>query len=257
MKLIIKHLSVLCGVVLLCTLPLSTLANACPGCVDLDDLIFNKTIQRFPYALIKFDIAFPYGEKHEAFAAFSKAAHAVTDDLLIGTVGIKDYGENENKALGERYQVDDKKYPGIFLFRNGVDDYLQYPTHLEVTLDSLKTFVSTNTELFIGKEGCLKAYNDLAKEFVNLSEEEQKTRLQEAQQLKEQLVKEQERVHAQFYITFMEKLMKAGYSFVEEETKRLQRLKAGKVSAAKKQELGIKLNILESFRVNVLRKEEL
>lgn len=232
-------------------------ANTCPGCVDLDDIIFNKTIQRFPYALVKFDIAFPYGEKHEAFAAFSVAAHAVTDDLLIGTVGIKDYGDNENKELGEKYEVDDKKFPGIILFRNGVEDYLTFPSYLDVTVDNLKTFVSSNTKLFIGKEGCLKDYNDLAKDFVNQDDEEQKKRLQKADDLTQTLKKEEEKTNALFYKIFMEKLMAKGYGYMEEETKRLQRLKAGKVSAAKKRELGIKLNILESFRVNVLTKDEL
>ncbi|XP_073846007.1 endoplasmic reticulum protein 29-like protein wbl [Musca autumnalis] len=232
-------------------------ANTCPGCVDLDDIIFNKTIERFPYAMVKFDIAFPYGEKHEAFAAFSRAAHAVTDDLLIATVGIKDYGDNENKELGERYDIDDKKFPGIMLFRHGVNDFLHFPEHLDITVDNLKTFVSSNTELFIGKEGCLKEYNELAKNFVNQNEEEQKLRLQKAEELKQSLKRETDQASAQFYKLFMEKLMAQGYDYFEQEIKRLQRLKAGKVSAAKKQELSRKLNILESFRVHVLTKEEL
>uniref|UniRef100_A0A1I8MQK1 Protein windbeutel n=1 Tax=Musca domestica TaxID=7370 RepID=A0A1I8MQK1_MUSDO len=232
-------------------------ANTCPGCVDLDDIIFNKTIERFPYALIKFDIAFPYGEKHEAFAAFSRAAHSVTDDLLIGTVGIKDYGDNENKELGERYNIDDKNFPGIMLFRHGVKDFLHFPEHLDVTVDNLKTFVTSNTELFIGKEGCLKEFNELAKNFVNQKEEEQKSRLEKAEELKASLKREADQTSAQFYKLFMEKLMAQGYDYFEQEIKRLQRLKAGKVSAAKKEELAKKLNILESFRVNVLTKEEL
>uniref|UniRef100_A0A1I8PBD7 Protein windbeutel n=1 Tax=Stomoxys calcitrans TaxID=35570 RepID=A0A1I8PBD7_STOCA len=232
-------------------------AAICPGCVELDDIIFNKTIARFPYALVKFDIAFPYGEKHEAYSAFSQAAHAVTDDLLVAAVGIKDYGDNENKELGERFGIDDKQFPGILLFRHGIEDYLTFPSHLDVTLDNLKSFVTTNTELFIGKEGCLKQYNDLAKNFINLKEKEQKQRLQRAEDLKKTLKKDHEKVSAQFYKLFMEKLMAKGYDYVEEETKRLLRLKAGKVTAAKKRELGVKLNILEAFRVNVLTKEEL
>ncbi|XP_075167384.1 endoplasmic reticulum protein 29-like protein wbl [Haematobia irritans] len=240
-------------------LALSYMAQAaiCPGCVELDDLIFNKTIARFPYALVKFDIAFPYGEKHEAYSAFSQAAHAVTDDLLIAAVGIKDYGDNENKELGESYNIDDKNFPGILLFRHGVEDYIRFPSHLDITVDNLKSFVTTNTNLFIGKEGCLKDYNDLAKNFVNLDEKEQQQRLSKADEMKKSLKKDSDKTSAQFYKMFMQKLMEKGYGYVEEETKRLLRLKAGKVSAAKKHELAIKLNILESFRVNILTKEEL
>ena len=234
-----------------------TKANTCAGCLDLDDINFDKTLKRFPYALIKFDIAFPYGEKHEAFAEFSKAAHATTDDLLIGTVGIKDYGDNENKKLGERFNVDDKNYPGIFLFRQGDNKPLPLPSHMDVTVDNLKAFVSSNTDLYIGREGCLKEFNDLAKNFANLANEQQKERLHQCKQLKENLSKPQEQSSAKIYATFMEKILANGYNFVEEETKRLQRLKAGKVSEAKKSELKIKLNILESFRVNRLTKVEL
>ncbi|XP_065367454.1 protein windbeutel [Calliphora vicina] len=234
-----------------------TVANNCAGCLDLDDINFDKTLKRFPYALVKFDIAFPYGEKHEAFSAFSKVAHSVTDDLLIATVGIKDYGDNENKKLGERFNVDDKNYPAIFLFRNGEQKPIPLPSHMDVTLDNLKAFISSNTDLYIGREGCLKDFNDLAKNFANLEDSQQLERLALSKQSGESLSRDNEKSSAKIYYTFMEKIMKNGYKFVEEETKRLLRLKAGKVSDAKKAELKIKLNILESFRVNKLTKEEL
>ncbi|XP_046810538.1 protein windbeutel [Lucilia cuprina] len=234
-----------------------TWANNCPGCVDLDDITFEKTIKRFPYALVKFDIAYPYGEKHEAFAAFAKAAHAATDDLLIATVGVKDYGENENKALAERFEVDEKNYPAIFLFRKGEDKPLPLPSHLDISVDSIKTFVSSNTDLYIGREGCLKQFNDLAKNFANLEDSQQQERLAEGKKLLENFKKDWEMASSKTYITFMEKIMKSGYKFVEDETRRLLRLRAGKVSQAKKAELNIKLNILEAFRVNKLTKEEL
>lgn len=231
--------------------------NTCAGCLDLDDINFDKTIERFPYALIKFDIAFPYGEKHEAFAAFSRAAHATTDDILIGTVGIKDYGDNENKALGERFNIDDKNFPAIMLFRRGHDKPLPLPSHLDITLDNLKSFVSSNTDVYIGREGCLKQFNDLAKNFANLEDKQQDERIQECRMLKQGLTKDQDKNSAQIYEIFMIKIMTNGYKFVEDETKRLMRLKASKVAETKKAELKIKLNILEAFRVNKLTKEEL
>lgn len=41
------------------------------GCVELDKLTFDKIVKRFKYTLVKFDVAFPYGEKHEAFTNFA------------------------------------------------------------------------------------------------------------------------------------------------------------------------------------------
>lgn len=246
---------------LLLTLLLATLqaqlgwAISCGGCVDLDEMNFDKTIVRFPYALVKLDIAFPYGEKHEAFAEFSKAAHLVTDELLVATVGIKDYGELENKALGERYQVDEKKFPGIFLFKGKLEDYVQFPAHLDVTLDNLKSFVSSNTELYIGRDGCLKEFNDAVRQYANQEDDRQLELLEQLQQWQQQLQRPEEQQSAKVYLVYMRKIQEIGYGFVEEETKRLLRLKAGKVTTEKKAELQRKLNILETFRVSKLTKE--
>ncbi|KAH8402146.1 hypothetical protein KR009_010124 [Drosophila setifemur] len=231
-------------------------AISCGGCVDLDEINFLKTVERFPYALVKFDIAFPYGEKHEAFGAFSKAAHKVTGELLIATIGIKDYGELENKALGERFQVDDKNFPAILLFKGNVEEYIRLPSHMDVTLDNLKAFVSSNTPLYIGREGCLKEFNDILKNYANKPDEEQFKLIEQIQVKTDQLTNPEEQQNAKAYLAFMRKINEQGYGFVEEETKRLLRLKAGKVTDAKKLELQWKLNILEAFRVHKVTKAE-
>ncbi|KAM8714081.1 hypothetical protein ACLKA7_014269 [Drosophila subpalustris] len=230
------------------------LAISCGGCVDLDEINFDKTIVRFPFALVKFDIAFPYGEKHEAFAEFSKAAHKATSDLLVATVGIKDYGELENKALGDRFKVDEKQFPGIFLFKGSVKDSIRFPAHLDVTLDNLKSFVGSNTPLYIGRDGCLKLFNDALKNYANKEDAEQLALIQQMIAEQQKLTQPEEQQNAKSYIVYMRKINEHGYVFVEEETKRLLRLKAGKVTAAKKLELQIKLNILEVFRVSKLTK---
>ncbi|XP_054738487.1 protein windbeutel [Anastrepha obliqua] len=229
--------------------------SSCTGCVELDVLSFDKIIERFPYALVKFDIAFPYGEKHEAFAAFSKVANTVTKELLVATVGIKDYGENENKELGLRFNVDDKSFPGILLFKDGnVDNFERFPAYLDVTLDNLKNFVTQNTELYIGRDGCLKDFEELVKKYANKEDAEQLQLIEQAEKLKQELSSESAKVSAKVYLIFMRKINEKGYEYVEDETKRLQRLKAGKVTDAKKLELQQRLNILEAFRVTKLTK---
>ncbi|EDV37129.1 uncharacterized protein Dana_GF11580 [Drosophila ananassae] len=232
----------------------SSVAISCGGCVDLDEINFQKTVERFPYAMVKFDIAFPYGEKHEAFGAFSKAAHKVTKDLLVATVGIKDYGELENKALGERYEVDDKNFPAILLFKGKADEFVRFPSHLDVTLDNLKAFVSSNTPLYIGRDGCIKEFNDALKNYANLKDEAQLKLIKQFEAKQEQFTNPEEQQNAKAYLVFMRKIQDQGYGFVEEETKRLLRLKAGKVTETKKLELLRKLNILETFRVHKVTK---
>jgi hypothetical protein len=75
---------------------------------------------------VKFDLSFPYGDNHEAFTAFSqqisnKTLTETTDhpDVIVATVGIKDYGDLENKRLAERYDVKAESFPVIKLFNNG------------------------------------------------------------------------------------------------------------------------------------------
>jgi len=73
----------------------------CKGCTPLDELTFDKMVNNFPASIIKFDVAYPYGEKHDEFAKISVDA-AERRDLFVGEVGIKDYGDKDNEELGTR-----------------------------------------------------------------------------------------------------------------------------------------------------------
>ena len=65
--------------------------------------------------MVKFDVAYPYGDKHEEFAKFSKAA-AEDENLFVAEVGIKDYGDKDNADLAERFNVKKEDYPVVILF---------------------------------------------------------------------------------------------------------------------------------------------
>lgn len=105
----------------------SAWAGICTGCVELDDLTFDKLTKKFGTVLVKFDIAYPYGEKHETYAKFAAQATRQIDDFLVAVVGIKDYGEKDNTKLGERFSVGDK-FPVIKLFKDGnANEWIDYP----------------------------------------------------------------------------------------------------------------------------------
>lgn len=91
-------------------------AGSCRGCVELDSLTFDKVIGNFKYSIIKFDVPYPYGPKHEAFEEFAKDV-ADQSDLVVGEVGIKDYGDKENEDLGLKYGVKQADLPQMLLFR--------------------------------------------------------------------------------------------------------------------------------------------
>merc|ERR1712179_41161 len=79
-------------------------AHNCAGCTPLDTLAFDKVVNAFPASLVKFDVAYPYGDDHEEFAKVAKDAAGV-DPLFIGEVGIKDYGEKDNEDLAAGFEV--------------------------------------------------------------------------------------------------------------------------------------------------------
>lgn len=85
---------------LVCLLPLTW---ACKGCVNLDEHSFEKIVNRFKVTVVKFDVIYPYGEKHNAFAALAEEL-AHNNDLLFAQIGVKDYGDRENEALAKRWR---------------------------------------------------------------------------------------------------------------------------------------------------------
>ena len=42
------------------------------GLLALDKLSFDKIVQRFEYSLVKFDVGFPTGDKHNNFGQLAK-----------------------------------------------------------------------------------------------------------------------------------------------------------------------------------------
>lgn len=88
----------------------------CTGCVSLDTLTFDKVIENFKFSIVKFDVPYPYGPKHEAFEEFAKNV-AEQHDLVVGSVGVKDYGEKDNQEIADRFGVDAKEFPAVLLFR--------------------------------------------------------------------------------------------------------------------------------------------
>lgn len=99
---------------------------SCKGCVELDSLTFDKILSNFDYSVVKFDISYPYGEKHEQYEEFSKAAADVSN-LLVAVVGVKDYGDKDNEDLAVRFNVKTEKLPVIKLFhKNNLEQPIEF-----------------------------------------------------------------------------------------------------------------------------------
>ena len=81
------------------------------------------------------------------------------DNVFVGEVRIKDYGDKGNLDLAERFNVDtDKaKLPETVLYRNkeGVlEEVVRYGG--DYTIDNLRSFVTGKTGAYIQCDGCIQ-----------------------------------------------------------------------------------------------------
>lgn len=250
----------LLAAVVLGQLPAAVHAS-CRGCVELDELTFDRVLDRFrDGALVKFDIAYPYGDKQDTYEKFavdvaaSFAGGPSHHDLLIAAVGVKDYGDKDNQALAKRFGVSDK-YPQVYLFTNGASGQrVRFPDGEPFTVDNLKQFVRHNSAVYIGLPGCSPELDALAGRLVEgleLSEGDERLAgiVKEARQLVDGMVgADRPPPNGAQYVRLMELTVEKGLDFVGSEAERVRHLLAGKVSDKKRKELEARLNILMAFR---------
>uniref|UniRef100_A0A182Q6H6 Endoplasmic reticulum resident protein 29 n=1 Tax=Anopheles farauti TaxID=69004 RepID=A0A182Q6H6_9DIPT len=222
------------------------------GCVDLDSSTFDKVTGKFRYSLVKFDTAFPYGDKHEAFTNLALEIVDSTDDLLFALVGIKDYGEQDNADLGRRFHIP-KEYPVIKLFTRAHTEPIDFPPSEEVTMETLRKFLKRNTDLYIGLPGCDQRMDELAQRFMHTDDSAQrKIILTEAERAVDESADNKVKTSHSMYLSLMRKIVKSSQQpaeVVREEMKRVDKVLAGKLSDAKRTEMKLRTNIMLSFSV--------
>lgn len=195
---------------------------------------------------MKFDVAYPYGEKHEEFSKVAELTRGV-QDLLIAEVNVKDYGEKDNSDLAEKYEVKLKDFPVLKLFRKGIKEVLTYTG--EFKSDEITSFIRSNTGVYVGLPGCIEQFDALATEFIKAKDKEQREELitQGKDMLTKGLDSPKNTEYAQIYLKLMEKVMEKGDEFVLKEIQRVESLRKTKVTVDKRESLQKRLNILQSF----------
>ncbi|XP_014669165.1 PREDICTED: endoplasmic reticulum resident protein 29-like [Priapulus caudatus] len=230
------------------------------GAVPLDSFTFDKVITRFPYTFVRFDTTYPHGDEHEEFKKVVEQAKS-NEGLLVAEVGIADYGEKENSDLGDRYKVNQDDFPVYMLFnKDDPDAPIRHKGHYNA--DALKKFIRENTGLFLGLHGCMKAYDDIAMEFMPADAKLREQLIEKAEAKGETLENAGDKKSAEIYVKYMKKMAdKFGgdaEDFVAKETKRVERLRDDDHTAAKKKvQLNAQSNILHSFSFAAAQKDEL
>ena len=154
-----------CLVFLVIIQSLTTSASNCKGCTPLDELNFDKVIKRFDATLVKFDTAYAYGDKHEEFGKVAKDV-AEIENILTAEVGIKDYGEKDNSALGEKYGVKKEDFPALFVFhknkQTGEIEHHKFTDEDDFKADTIKTFIRQKTGIYLPLPGCIEEFDNFA-----------------------------------------------------------------------------------------------
>lgn len=162
-------------------------SSACKGCLEIGEFNFDKIVPRFEAALVKFDVAYPYGDKHDIFA---KVAEEIIDNknFILAQVPVKDYGEKENEEFAKKYGITKDDLPALRLFVQGEDEPFVFDKNLPWTEENVKKFVREHTNLYLGLPGCLEAFDKLAAKFISAKKKE--TVLQETEKAAKKLTNE-------------------------------------------------------------------
>ncbi|XP_078410483.1 endoplasmic reticulum resident protein 29-like [Cetorhinus maximus] len=225
------------------------------GSLPLDTVTFYKVIPKQKYVLVKIDTQYPYGEKQDEFKKLAENS-ASSKELLVAEVGISDYGEKENSELGMKYKVEKDDYPAYLLFSNGdLENPVWYTG--EVKQDTIQQWLK-NKGVWVGMLGCLEEYDSLAVEFRSTTAQEERQKIMEKVKAMVQEMPGSEQKLAEQYHKIMSKVLVQGDSFVHSEITRIGKLLGeSKMSSAKKVEFQKRQNILSSFQIPSIAKEDL
>jgi len=222
-------------------------ATNCKGCTPLDTYTFEKVVPKFKATLVKFDVAYPYGEKHDEFGKVADATRGV-QDMLMAEVNVKDYGDKDNQDLAEKYDAKSKDFPVLKLFKKGTADPATYTG--EWKMDDIVTWVKSNTGIYVGLPGCIEDFDMLANDFMKTKDKKKREEfLKKAKAMVEKgLDNAKDTEFAQIYVKLMEKVGEKGDEFVKSEIARVENIRKTKVSVEKKEGLQKRLNILQAFK---------
>merc|ERR1712166_943102 len=71
--------------------------------------------------IVRFDKEYSYGDEHDAWKEFAKTVGESSADMLVGDVGVSEYGDKDNSDLSERFKIGADDFPQFRLWTKGKD----------------------------------------------------------------------------------------------------------------------------------------
>merc|ERR1719231_1942972 len=75
------------------------------GIVKLDNTTFDKIIDGGKSIFVRFDKEYSYGDEHDAWKDFAAKVGGSSADMLVGDVGVSEYGDKDNSDISDRYSI--------------------------------------------------------------------------------------------------------------------------------------------------------
>lgn len=101
-----------------------------------------------------------------------------SQDLLIATVGVKDFGNKDNSDLAQRYNIKKDDFPVVLLFVQGKSKPIRFTPERDsdFTGEYLKRFIRSRSKVYLGLPGCVERLDKLAEEFKTAGEQDRQVR---------------------------------------------------------------------------------
>jgi len=114
------------------------------------------------------------------------------------------------------------------------------------------------TGLWLGLPACIEEFDELVKQFFQVSGDDRSQIVEKADEMKEAITDDTvKKERATVYVKAMQKVIENGDCYINTEIARVEKLSEGKVSEKKKAQLKDRASILTSFQLQMPKKDEL
>merc|ERR1719247_1170731 len=213
------------------------------GILKMGNTTFDRIIDGSKTAFVRFDKEYSYGDEHDAWKEFAKTVGDSSADMLVGDVGVSEYGDKDNSDLSTRFNIAADDFPQYRLWTKGKDSNKE-PIKFsgDKKSEEFMKFIQTNAGVWVGLPGQVKELDQLVKEFG--SAKDKASIIAKAGKVK---LDEKDTDSGKYYTKVMTKAAKDA-DFVTKEVTRLKKMMDdGSVKADKKTQFGRRLNMLSSF----------
>lgn len=229
------------------------------GSLPLDSLTFDKITSHFKYTLVKFDTAYPYGDKHDEFKKIALRAFT-NPDLMVAEVNINEYGDKENQDMGSRFGITKESYPQYRLFTDPVT-FVTMPDTGENWRELDIVFFMRSQKVWIGMPNCTERMDQWAALFMKQMQKDDKEAAEKVLLAAEKFAadggaEDTSTEQTQSYIFCMQKILEKGAGWYQPEAQRLRDIlsnedKRKSIKDKKLKEMKARLNVIWSFAIPV------